>query len=138
MKKLVPLSAAGLILGTLSMGAAPGTAYAAPSKGSPMVANVTMFARTPGNKATGVALERVRAHVDDAMRRNQLISAANLEVWVGEVAGRQFTAILPNGSSLKNAGVVTQAGVDAVGQGVEIEDATPPRLRRCPSATCRE
>ena len=107
---------------TLAIGS-PAHATAPTSRGAPKFAVVDTFEHVAGDKATGRAKDRVHKHVDDAMRRSQLISESDVEVWTGDVAGRQLGAILPKGSKLKSATVVTQEGDDQVGLGVEIEDS---------------
>lgn len=104
----------------------PGAAIAGPTESGPKVTRVTVLKQVSGNKATGGARDRVRRHLDDAMRRSQLISSADVRVWTGEAAGHAVTAVLPNGSSLRNVGVATQPGVDRAALGVEIVDESAP------------
>lgn len=121
---LVTLSVTAVALG--GAGALPGAAFAAPAGSGPKVTPVTVLKHVAGDKATGSGRDRVRQHLDDAMRRSQLISAADVQVWSGEAAGHAVTAVLPNGSSLRNVAVATQEGVDRAGLGVEIVDESAP------------
>lgn len=119
MRNVVALSAAAVAILSLT----PGTAFAAapaPEAG-PKFTVVDSFQRVAGDKATGKLKEKVRQHVDDAMRRSQLVAEADLDVFTADVAGGKITAVVGKGTRLKSAVVVTQEGVDQVGLGAEFE-----------------
>jgi hypothetical protein len=122
LKKVVALSAAVIAV----LGLLPGTAFAAEtkSKAQPKFTVVNKFERVAGEKATGKLKERVRKHVDDAMRRSQLVADADLDTFTADLSGRKFTAVVPKGVKLKSAIVVTEEGVDQVGLGAEFEVPT--------------
>ncbi|MBU2669895.1 hypothetical protein KOI35_40930 [Actinoplanes bogorensis] len=82
------------------------------------------FEKVAGERTTGKLKERVRKHVDDAMRRSQLVADADLDTFSANVGGRKFTAVVPKGVKLKSAVVVTEPGVDEVGLGAEFEVPT--------------
>ncbi|WP_412749083.1 hypothetical protein [Krasilnikovia sp. M28-CT-15] len=82
---------------------------------------MTKFARVAGEKATGKVKERVRKHVNDAMRRSQLVADSDLEAFTADISGGQLTAVVPKGVEPKSAVVVTEEGSNQVGLGAVFE-----------------
>lgn len=85
---------------------------------------VTAFRHLRGDQAVGTERARVQQQVDETMRRSGMISPSDLEVWTGAISGEPFSAILPAGSTLKSASLVTTRGSNDVGEGVQIEESS--------------
>lgn len=119
-------TAAALAL-TLVLALIPTSALAAPADSpaaEPAAVSTEKFDQVAGDQTTGQAKALVDSHIDSTMRSSGMVAPSDVEVWTTEVDGTDVAAVIPDGSVVESAAVVTDAAedTDIAAFGVEIAE----------------